>query len=545
MGAEPLLFTFLRFLVIAVLVAYTASRLRIPYTVGMVLVGLGVSLLRIGAVGPQTIDYESELILLMFLPGLLFEASFHVNLGLLRANLRPILLLAIPGVLVSTVVVGLALRLILDVPLAEALLFGIMISPTDPIAVIALFRELGVNRRLGTIMEGESLLNDGVAIVGFALLAGIAGGSEAFNLGETLIQFFVTVAGGAAVGLALGFLFAELMKRTDSPLIDIALTTILAYGSYLFAEDYLQGQVSPVIVVVVAGLVVGNYGARGRYSAVSTTNIITFWAFVVFLINSFVFLLIGLEMDAFLLLENILPIAVAIVAVLLARSIVVYGLRLIINRWPPPVPMAWSHVMLWGGMRGAVSLALALSIAGAVQSRSTLLSLVLGTVLFSVIVQGLTLRPLLRRLGLMQRRSEQLAFERELVQLAAAQAAMDALRQFQEEHLLPRRMVQRLGDRFESQAKEHSLNIAHLVSEDPYLAEANVQLAQEEIGHVQKQALQQLLRQGAISEPVYDEYVTRIEEHLRRMSAQDWLESTELMEDLVPQEEAPEDGERE
>ena len=360
MSTEQVLIFGLLFLTVAVLVAYAATKLRIPYTIAMVLVGLGVSILGTSQGFQLAIDLEPEIILFIFLPGLLFEASYHIDLSLFRENLRAILLLAIPGVLISTATVGLLVYTGLGLPLEVALLFGIIISATDPVAVVALFKELGVDRRLGILVEGESLFNDGVAIVGYGILVGIAAGGGSFELADTLIDFFVTVAGGALLGLVLGFLFAELMKRTDNPLIDIALTTILAYGTYLLAEEGLHALVSPVIAVVVAGIIVGNYGARGRYAATSTTMIVTFWEFAVFLINSAIFLLIGLEVQSGLLLDNIGAVLLAIGAVLVARAVVVYGLRPLINRKPPIVPLKWTHAQFWGGMRGAVSVALVL-----------------------------------------------------------------------------------------------------------------------------------------------------------------------------------------
>jgi len=200
MDAEAFLVTFLIFLTISVLVAYLATRLRVPYTIAMVLVGLGVSLLHLGLGQYLAIELEPELILLIFLPGLLFEASYHIDLTLLRANLRSILLLAIPGVLVSTIIVGLIVNLGLGLSVGEALLFGVIISATDPVAVVALFKQLGVDRRLGIIVEGESLFNDGVAIVGYSILIGIAAGTSTFNLADSAANFVVTVAGGATLG---------------------------------------------------------------------------------------------------------------------------------------------------------------------------------------------------------------------------------------------------------------------------------------------------------------------------------------------------------
>jgi CPA1 family monovalent cation:H+ antiporter len=502
MGAEALLVTFLAFLTAAVLVSYGASRLRLPYTVAMVLVGRCVSILRAVTGHHLSGELEPELILLVFLPGLLFEASFHLDLHQLRTNLRPILWLAIPGVLISALVVGLFARVGLGLSLVEALLFGVLISATDPIAVVALFKELGVDKRLGVVMEGESLFNDGVAIVGYSILVGIAAGADSFSLVESLIGFVVTVAGGATLGIVAGFLFAELIKRTDEPLINIALTTILAYGTYLLAEEGLHGLISPVIAVVVAGVIVGNYGSSGRHSATSTTMIATVWEFVVFVINSAIFLLIGLQVEVTGLWGRIGAVTLIVAAVLGARAIVVYLLRLIINVKQPAIPLAWGHVMFWGGMRGAVGIALVLSLPAAIVSRELLITLAFGYVLFSVVVQGLTIKPLLNRLGLTRGSEKEREFEESLSQMAAAQASVAALERMHQEHLLSGPIADHL------------------------------RILQREMASAQKRSLLVLLRRGIISEEVHSQFIARIDEALRQRSSQDWILSAELMEGL-------------
>jgi len=532
---ESLLITFLIFLTVAVLVAYAANRFRIPYTIAMVLVGLGVSILHLGQNFPFPFELEPDLILFIFLPGLLFEASYHIDLSLLRANLRTILLLAIPGVMISMLIVGLLLSWGLGTSLIWALLFGIIISATDPVAVVSLFKDLGVDKRLSIIVEGESLFNDGVAIVGYSILVGIVAGWSTFSLGETAVNFVVTVAGGVALGLALGFLFSELMKRTDNPLINIALTFILAYGTYLLAEEGLHALVSPVIAVVVAGIVVGNYGSQGRHSATSTTMIVTFWEFAVFLINSAIFLLIGLEVEGRLLMGNLPKIAFAIGAMLVARLVVIYGLRLLVNYRAAALPLRWAHVMFWGGMRGAVGIALVLSLPWALEGREALVALVFGCVLFSVVIQGLTIRPLLNRLGLTRRSEKQREFEEAIAKVAAAEASVAALEQMRQAHLLSTPMANRLRRRFDSWIEKRSEHLFQMVREEPGLAEANVQLMQREIGHAQKQALLRLLRRGIISEEIYAQFTASIDELLRSSSTTDWILAAELRDSVSDQ----------
>ena len=224
----------------------------------------------------------------------------------------------------------------------------------------------------------------------------------------------MTVLGGIAFGVLAGLIFAELMKRTEDPLLDIALTTIVAYGTYIVAEVVLHGLVSPVIAVVAAGITVGSVGTNGRrMSATSNNMIVTFWDFSAFSINSAIFLLIGLEFSIQNFVDQLGPILLTIVVVLAARAVVVYLIRQL-NRRGTPMPRSWAHVMFWGGMRGAVSIALALSLSPLIESRELLITLPFGYVFFSVVFQGLSISPLLRKLGLTRRTDQQIEFEHQL-----------------------------------------------------------------------------------------------------------------------------------
>ena len=513
---------FVMFLTIVVLVAYAASRIGVPYSIALVLTGLVVSVLNVSLEGLSPLRLEPDLILLTFLPGLLFEAGYHVDPRPLRAYLRPIVLLAIPGVLLSAVITGVLVSIEIGIPILEALLFGVIISATDPVAVVALFKELGVDKRLGVILEGESLFNDGVAIVMFSILVGIVTGTQAFSLGGALLEFFVTVAGGGVLGLAAGFMIAELMTRTDDPLINIALTTILAYGTYLLAAEILHEAVSPVIAVVVAAIIVGTYGSTGRFPARSHTTIIVFWEFIAFLINSAVFLLIGLDVEPTMLLDNLRPVLLAIVTVLITRAVVVYLFRLLINIKRPILPLKWAHIIYWGGLRGAVSIALALSLPVVLESRGLIRTMVFGYVLFSLIVQGLSVPILLRRLGMSRRTEEQEQFETTLAEVAQAQASLAAIDQMEQEHTLATGAASRLRSIYQQEALIHQGQLDHLVLQNTNLGETSIQIARREISTARRQALQRLLRRGMISEEVYAEATEKIDEFLHRGSVEAW-----------------------
>ncbi len=534
-------------MVVAVFVAATAQRFRVPYTIAMVLTGLAVSLVRLP---PELSELRlsPHLILVTLLPGLIFEAAYHIDLAQLRDNIRSIVMLAVPGMILSTLIVGWLLHMLLPLEIVEAMLFGILISATDPIAVVGVFKELGVERRLGILVEGESLFNDGAAIVLYSILLGVATGEETFSLAQTTITFFVTVAGGVALGLIVGLIFSELMKRTEDHVLDIALTTIIAYGTYLLAEEVLHGAVSPVIAVVVAAIYVGNYGSQGSYSGSSQVTIISFWEFVAFLINSAIFLLIGIEIDPIAFIEYARPIAISIGAILVARAVVIFSLRYIVNKSIRRFPANWGYVLFWGGLRGAVSIALVLSLPFTLESRGLLEIMAFGYVLFSLIVQGLTIRPLLSRLGITKVSEKEKDFERKRASIAMSQAAISALDQLHKDNVLSGPVCNQLRGMFEKQIDDQWQEAERMIAQDPSLVEQNVELVQRQIINEQKRALRRLLQRGILSDEVFEEKSARLDEYELRSYQDDWRPRSVLVrgaEAYVPYPPGEEEGPRE
>ncbi len=339
-------------LLVVSVVAIAVRYVKLPYTVALVLAGLVLAVR-----GDSAMALTPELVLGLFLPPLVFEAAFHLQLHDFRAGLRPILVMAAPGVAVSTAVVGGVLALTGVLPLPVAVLFGALISATDPIAVIATFRAMGAPKRLSTVIEGESLLNDGTAIVIFHIvLAWALGGS--LSPAQGVIDFVLVSVGGLFVGLVLGYTVDWVIAHIDDYLIEITLTTILAYGSYLLAEQF---HVSGVLAVVAAGLASGNMGVRGM-SPTARIVLTNFWEYTAFLANSFVFILIGMSVQVQAMRQFLLPALIAVAAVLAARAVSVYGLGMLVRLFHADPPLPYLHVMMWGGLRGAVSLALALSL---------------------------------------------------------------------------------------------------------------------------------------------------------------------------------------
>jgi monovalent cation:H+ antiporter, CPA1 family len=382
----------------ATAVAIASRRLKIPYTVALVLAGLGL-----GATHAiRGLHLTKELLYSVFLPGLVFEAAYHLKLSELRDNARAILALAVPGVLVAIGVT--ATLLMTSSGFAEvesgfgwshALVFAALIAATDPIAVVALFKTLGAPPRLTLLVEAESLVNDGTTIVLFTIVyAAVSGGGISVATG--LLEFVEVVGLGLVVGAIVGLAVSHIIGRVDDPMIEISLTTIAAYGSFVVAEEL---HLSGVIATVSAGMLCGNIAPRGMGPA-TRVAVESFWNYVAFALNSLVFVLIGLEVHIGRLLSEWRPILVAFVAVIGGRAFVVF-LATAFLRWTrEAIPWRWSVVLTWGGLRGALSMVLALALDPEFPHREIIVTMTFGVVLLSIVLQGITTEPLLRVLGL-------------------------------------------------------------------------------------------------------------------------------------------------
>jgi CPA1 family monovalent cation:H+ antiporter len=417
-----------RFLVVlsVSLTIATLSRLipllqKIPYTIMLVIVGLGLAALDI-----KIVELSPELILEIFLPPLLFEAAWNVKWRSLRTYLLPVLLLAVIGVIISLIGITGIIQQFNNLSIPIALLIAACLSATDPVSVLALFKQLGASEKLMVIMEGESLLNDGVAVVAFMLLVGLPSGQTELGVASTIIDFSKFVGVGIAVGCLIGFGISYVTQRFDYPLVEQSLTLVTAYGSYLLAEE-LGG--SGVIGVVATGIILGNFGSRIGMSPRTRLFVTEFWEFVAFFVNSIIFLLIGDQVSLGSLRENLPIILVAIVAMVLTRAISVYGLINISNLFTNDrIDIREQTVIWWGGLRGSVAIALVLSVPNNLPEKPMMIDVIFGVTLFTLLVQGLTMSGLLNKLNLISDQS----LQQEYSELVARQVALQKIKNYLE-----------------------------------------------------------------------------------------------------------------
>jgi CPA1 family monovalent cation:H+ antiporter len=397
----------------AALVTLLARRINLPYTVALVAVGLVA-----GAFGqPLRLDITPQLVLVVLLPALIFEASYQTDFAKLRPSLGGVALLAGPGVFLSAAIIAAALHFGAGLVWPEAFVVGAMLSATDPAAVIATFKRLNSPRRLATLVEAESVFNDGTGIVLFAIAADFV--TRPVGPLDIGITFVSVVAFSAALGAIAGFAASRILPSVGDHLIEISLSVVLAYGTYLAADAVHQ---SGVIATAVAGIVLGSYGRSRGLSERTEEALDTVWEFVAFLATAFIFLVVGFAIAAHSPVDVAAPIAWAIAATLVGRAVIVYGLlggwRLARRSWrrragsdqttsvapakakaarkasaasnQGDLPLGWLNVVFWAGLRGAVSTALALSLPIDFPNRSKLQGITFGVVLFTLVVQATT-----------------------------------------------------------------------------------------------------------------------------------------------------------
>ncbi len=560
--------TFIVFLTLASLIAIASRKLKLPYTIAMVLVGL---LLSFSGLEPPAF-FTGELLLVVLLPALLFEATFHIDYEDLRRNAKSILLLAVPGVLLSTFIVGLLLRYGMlyffhySIPLLEALVFGALISATDPISVVSLFKELGVVKRLSILVEGESLFNDGTAIVFYRILLLILVGLEAQaqhgfvssyidatlqfggpTFGPLLagtVGFLLVAVGGGLLGAASGYFFGLVFRPLTEPLVELTMTGVMTYATYLLAEEL---QVSGVIAVVFATIVFVRVTGHTGLSATTRLTINTFWEYLAFLINSFIFLIIGLEFNVIFtqpgalvftsLRSVIMPVLWGIAIVLIARLIVVYALGNLLHKMDETLPIRWLAVLFWGGLRGSLGLVLALNLANihvfSQDDYILVISVTYGYVLFSLIGQGLTIKPLLTILKIVINDPARDRFQWLRGQLVARRSGWRHLESLHNDSVISDRVWQKLNAEYRELGRRVSTEVENLVEEHPDLLQREELLARLDALKEEEVALRHLATAGGLTEDRYrqllhlwDEQIEQVGKALSEPKSENPLQAT-------------------
>jgi CPA1 family monovalent cation:H+ antiporter len=507
---------FILLFIIATAVAIGVRRFRIPYTVALVLAGLILGYARF----IQAPHLTKTLLFTVFLPGLLFEAAFHLDFQQFWRNRETIISLAVPGVVAAIAVTTLVLTpavnvlaLVKQFTWKYALVFGALIAATDPIAVVAIFKKLGAPKRLSLIMEGESLINDGTGIVFFTLSLALLAGNKV-SIIDLGVDFISIVGVGIVIGGAVGFTASQIIKRVDDAMIQITLTTLAAYGAFMAAEQF---HYSGVIATVTAGLLCGNYGSQVGVNPSSRIAIESFWEYIAFALNSIVFLLIGFEVQIGALLAIWKIILLAYLAVGLGRTVVVTGVSALLRLTRERMPWSWTAVLWWGGLRGALPMVLVLSLPYSFPHRQLLVTVTFGVVLLSLLIQGLTMSPLLRLLGIVSLKPGRESVELARGKLMAAYAGLEALDRMS--HGLSS-TVPTLRQEYEKRIESIKQNLEEMEPDMNRIAEREMRWARRHLLLAEKNRLMEAYQEGRLSQRVYEKLLADLDARLLQVETE-------------------------
>jgi CPA1 family monovalent cation:H+ antiporter len=377
-------------LITACVVAIVSRRMRVPYTVGLVLVGTALA---VNGIAPS-LHLSHDLVFQILLPPLIFEAAIHLKWRDLKPVVSVIALLATAGVFLAAIASTAVLTLLSGLPWQTCLIIGVVLAATDPVSVLALLKESALPPKVYKLIEAESLFNDGTASVLFTLIPLLLVGDTS-PVGIASLSL-LSIGGGILVGLAVGFGLLFLAGRTADHLVEIAITVVAAFGSFLLAEHF---HASGVLSTLTAGMVMANFDYKGSLTERGREDAATFWEFAGFLVNSLIFLLIGIDISLWSSSGSLSMwlVASTIGASLLGRAVAVYGGCLPFRRTASAVPLRVQNLLFWGGLRGALSIALVLGLPPGTENREIIISTVFQTVAFSIVIQGLTVGPLIKR----------------------------------------------------------------------------------------------------------------------------------------------------
>jgi monovalent cation:H+ antiporter, CPA1 family len=512
----------------ATILSVVTSKFRLPFSLTLLAVGvvLGAGVQFVPALEPfASVRLSTELLTYILLPTLVFQAAYAMDSRALGQNFLPILMLAVPSMFVCFAVAGLGVHWAVGLPLGAALLFGALISSTDSTAVLAIFQEIGAPKRLTLLVEGENLFNDAAAIVLFQIVAGAVGLGLGVQMtgGDVVLTsaglFVLNFAGGLAFGALAGHLVGKVLEVIENDdLVEILLTTTVVYLSFMAAE--LLFDVSGVMAAVGAGLVLGSSGAT-KYSASTLAYLDRYWEYLAFIANSLIFLLVGvlLATDFELMRGMTVPIALAVLAAMLARAVSVYGLFPAVNRLPniEKVDLRNQTVIVWGGLRGALSLVLAMSLPLDYAYRAEILALTIGVVIFSLVVQGLTLDPLIRNLGLQSATTPELYLREESL-LSAKSSARQRISELRRQGMFSESVTAELERSYNAEEEVIRGKIEELRQRGLLGTREEFRLLKREYLLLEKRIYQDLFHRGQLSEKVLRELQHSVElqiDHLR------------------------------
>lgn len=496
-------------LLIATAVALVTQRLRISYVAGLVLAGLPITDLL-----SRRIGLDPFLVLNLFLPILIFEAAINTDISRLRSTFKPIALLAGPGSVFSAAIIAVLVKFGLGLDWIPALLVGVILANTDTVSMIAVFKEIRVPSRLSTIVEGETLFNDAAALVTFNLLLVIYA-TGTISTTQVIKEVLIVALGGGLVGAVLGYLCLPIYVRLREPLSSLLLTVALALGAFQLGQ-FLG--VSGAVAVVIAGLVFGNLGLPRSASASDRITLISFWEYAGFIVNTFIFLLIGIEINPLTLWQTLPSILLVILAYQLGRILSVYSLLWVLRWIDRPIPLRWQHILILGNIKGSLSMALAVAIPLTLTGRELIIELVFGAVLFSLVIQGLALPWLIKKLDI----SQVSAVTREIgqlqLQLIASKAAQDELANLLKSGVLPKAVYEELWASYQAKVavSERLLRDAYNQSRSGQMEPNNGQLdaIRRRLFLAEKAALSDALRKRIVPEDLVQSYVKGLDEKL-------------------------------
>ncbi len=503
-------------LLVATAVALITRRFRIPYVVGLVLGGLLITRQAL----PAEIGLNPDVILNLFLPILIFEAAINTDISRLRSTIKPILLLAGPGVVLAAAITTAFLRFGLDVAWITASAIGVILTITDTVSVIGAFKTVKVPGRLITIVEGESLFNDGIALVLLTMISTIHR-QGSFTVVEGVEQLLIALVGGTLLGLGLGYLCIGLIKQLNDALSNTLLTVAISLGTFQIGQ--VLG-VSSAIAVVIAGLVIGNSGFNTISASIKVT-LLNFWEYAGFGVNTFIFLLVGLELEPRILWATLPSAMLAILGYQVGRVFSIYPLLYLVRFFDRPLPLKWQHVLIFGNVKGSLSMALALSLPFTLPGRENVITLIFSTVLVSLIGQGLTLPWLVKQLNLNPPSPATEKLETLQLTLIASKAAQQELNSLFESGSLPKSLYEELFANYQARIATAERELRHLYNQrmvhedEPLEPGGYLDGLRRRLYLAEKGAINDAVRKGLLSNERANPYLDTLNQKL--MSLQD------------------------